>query len=339
MSYKPLFTVTPHLLRMIEEVAAVRERILGATVQVSWMPALRLEARVRNTHSSTAIEGNPLTLDEVRELAAGRPLATASERSRQEVLNYFAGLRYLETHASRGAVSVSNILRLHRIISAGAIDQGVPGLFRKMAVTVGHYRPPEAKDVPRLVEEMVDWWNGPSASWSPVISSSILHYHFEEIHPFADGNGRTGRALALWDLYRRGFDTQHIFTVDEFYWDHRPQYYRALAAVQAERGDMTGWLEFCAEGLHLTLEKMWLRAQRMAAQLSGKPVVLRPKQEVLLHMLGERRAMTPSEIWEALGISKQGALDLLKPLMAAGLVQRVGTRKSGRYLLASDVTV
>jgi Fic family protein len=55
---------------------------------------------------------------------------------------------------------------------------------------------------------------------SPVLSSAILHYQFEWIHPFADGNGRTGRALALWELYRRGFDTHHIFSVDEYYPGH-----------------------------------------------------------------------------------------------------------------------
>jgi DNA-binding MarR family transcriptional regulator len=62
--------------------------------------------------------------------------------------------------------------------------------------------------------------------------------------------------------------------------------------------------------------------------------VLRPKQEQLLQMLRDRKSMTPPEIWDGIGVSKQGALDLVKPLIQAGLVQRVGTNKSGRYLLA-----
>jgi predicted HTH transcriptional regulator len=60
---------------------------------------------------------------------------------------------------------------------------------------------------------------------------------------------------------------------------------------------------------------------------------LRPKQEQLLHLLRDRQSMTPAEIWEALDISKQGALDLLRPLIQARLVRRVGTKKTGRYLL------
>ena len=96
--------------------------------------------------------------------------------------------------------------------------------------------------------ELLAWWNQESARLSPVLSSAILHYRFEAIHPFADGNGRTGRALALWELYRRGFDTHHIFSVDEFYWEDRPRYYAALDAVRREGGDLTGWIEYARKG-------------------------------------------------------------------------------------------
>ena len=64
MSYQPQFTVTPALLRRVEQIAALRERILAATVEVPWIPALQKDTRARNTHSSTAIEGNTLTLGE-----------------------------------------------------------------------------------------------------------------------------------------------------------------------------------------------------------------------------------------------------------------------------------
>jgi len=140
--------------------------------------------------------------------------------------------------------------------------------------------------------------------------------------------------LALWELYRRGFDTHHIFSVDEFYWEDRPRYYAALEAVRQQDDDLTGWLEYAAEGLHLSLEKVWTRVQRLSAQAGPKKIVLRPKQEQVLQMLRDHQSMTPQEIWNALGISKQGTLKLLKPLLDAGLIQRVGTRKSGRYILA-----
>ena len=65
MSYQPQFTITPALLARVEQIAALRERILAGTVQVRWIPALQKDTRTRNTHSSTAIEGNPLTLEQV----------------------------------------------------------------------------------------------------------------------------------------------------------------------------------------------------------------------------------------------------------------------------------
>ena len=165
-----------------------------------------------------------------------------------------------------------------------------------------------------------------------MLSSAVLHYRFEAIHPFADGNGRTGRALALWELYRRGFDTHHIFSIDEYYWEDRPRYYAALEAVRQEDGDLTGWLEYCAEGLRQTLERVWQRIQAFALQ-SKKKVALRPKQERLLLLLRDHGRMTPKELWHSIGVSRQGAMDLLHPLLEAGLVERIGGRKTGHYSL------
>ena len=63
-------------------------------------------------------------------------------------------------------------------------------------------------------------------------------------------------------------------------------------------------------------------------------LVLRPKQEQLLGLLRDHKSMTPQEIWDALGVTKQGTMKLMQPLLDAGLVRRVGTRKTGRYILA-----
>ena len=61
--------------------------------------------------------------------------------------------------------------------------------------------------------------------------------------------------------------------------------------------------------------------------------MLRPRQEQLLNLLRDHRRMAPAEIWEALGISRQGAMDLLNPLLEAGMVEKVGGKKTGRYAL------
>jgi Fic family protein len=333
MPYRPAFTITAALLASIEEIIALREKILSAPIQVAWIPALQKDSRVRNTHSSTAIEGNPLTLEQVRALEEGQPLMAVTERARREVLNYFAGLRFIERRANKKSLTHGNVLKLHAIIGGKVMEQGMAGRYRDIKVRVGRYLPPPPERVSGLMSEFLEWWNKEAAEWSPVITSAIVHHRFEEIHPFADGNGRTGRTLALWELYRRGFDTHHIFSVDEFYWEDRPRYYESLDAVGKSGGDLTGWLEYATQGLQLTLEKAWSRVQRIVAEAKSHRISLRPKQEKLLAMLRDHHSLTPRQIWDGLGVSKQGAVGLLKPLLEAGLIQRVGTKKSGRYML------
>ena len=334
MPYIPHFTITPRLLSLVETIAALRERIQGAAVEVAWIPALQKDTRSRNVHASTAIEGNPLTLEQVRALEEGRDIVASDARSRREVLNYFAGLRYLEKHATKERIVHEDLFELHRILAGEVMDQGTAGSYRMIAVRVGNHFPPAAADVSGLMFELLDWWNKESIKLSPLLSSAILHYRFEDIHPFADGNGRTGRALALWELYRRGFDSQHIFSVDEYYWEDRPGYYAALDAVRKTGEDLTGWLEYAAEGIRQTLEKTWLRVRELQVK-SPKKLVLRPKQERLLQLLRDHGRMTPAQIWATMQISRQGAMDLLRPLLDAGLVEKIGGKKTGYYTLCN----
>ena len=332
VAYQPQFTITPRLLSLVEIIATLRERIQGAAVELSWVPALQKDTRTRNVHASTAIEGNPLTLAQVRALEEGRELVASDTRSTREVLNYFAGLRYVEKHARKKEIRHEDLFKLHRLLADTVMVQGTAGSYRTISVRVGKHSPPAARDVSGLMFELLEWWNKKSVGLSPVLSSAILHYRFEHIHPFADGNGRTGRALALWELYRRGFDSHHIFSVDEYYWEDRPGYYAALGAVRTAGEDLTGWLEYCAEGVHKTLDQVWLRVQSFNLKSPTK-LKLRPKQERLLKLLRDHGSMTPSALWKALAVSKQGAMDLLRPLLEAGVVEKLGGKKTGSYSL------
>ena len=323
MPFTPKYQITSVLLSQVEQVAALRERILAAAVQVPWIPALQKDSRIRNAHSSTAIEGNPLTLEQVRAIEEGRDIPATARRARREVTNYFAGLRFVEKNAHLRAITHPHILKLHRILAEEVMDQGTAGQYRTIRVRVGDYIPPRPEQVKPMMSDLLDWWNKPEKV-SPILSSAIIHHQFETIHPFADGNGRAGRMLALWELYRRGFDSHHLFSIDEFYWEDRPRYYDALEKVALAKGDLTNWLEYSAEGLGRTLERVWSRIQKLSANAGKKKLVLRPKQEQLLHLLREHKAMTPREIWDAVGVSKQGALDLLrmKPAWSAGSARK-----------------
>jgi len=120
--------------------------------------------------------------------------------------------------------------------------------------------------------------------------------------------------------------------VDEYYWEDRPKYYAALEGVRHLGEDLTTWLEYCAAGLRQTLERAWLRIQTLQVKSSGK-LLLRPRQEQLLLLLRDHGTMAPSDIWKALAVSRQGAMDLLRPLLNAGLVEKIGGKKTGRYVL------
>lgn len=97
--------------------------------------------------------------------------------------------------------------------------------------------------------------------------------------------------------------------------------------------DLSSWIDYCAEGMLETLKRIWARVQKYSAMAIAPKLPLRPKQEQLLALLQQRGRMAPSEIWDALNISRQGAMDLLNPLMDAGLIVREGTLKSGYYRL------
>jgi DNA-binding MarR family transcriptional regulator len=88
--------------------------------------------------------------------------------------------------------------------------------------------------------------------------------------------------------------------------------------------------------LRQTLERVWLRVKAFNLKTSEK-LVLRPKQERLLLLLRDHGSMSPGEIWAAMDISRQGAMDLLRPLLKAGLVKKIGSNKTGRYTLHQPV--
>ena len=173
MTYIPQFIISPQLLAEVEQIAALRERIGSAVVDLVWIPALQKDTRSRNVHASTAIEGNPLTLTQVRALEEGRELSLSGSRHKWEVLNYFAGLGYLEKNAAKTRLHHKDIFELHRILAGEVMDQGEAGRYRNIAVRVGQYLPPAPAAVSGLMFDLLEWWSTAALQFSPVLSSAI----------------------------------------------------------------------------------------------------------------------------------------------------------------------
>ena len=151
MNFNPVYTITPALVGHIEQIAALRERILAAAVKVTWIPAMQFDAKARNTHCSTAIEGNPLTLEQVRAVEKGIDIPVA-ERAKREVLNYLAGLRRIQQRSGIEVVRHEDLFELHGIIAGGGVmDQGDAGTYRMINVRAGNHFPPAYQDVSVLI--------------------------------------------------------------------------------------------------------------------------------------------------------------------------------------------
>ena len=148
------------------------------------------------------------------------------------------------------------------------------------------------------------------------------------IHPFQDGNGRCARALATWDLYRKGFDSLHI--LDEVLNENRRFYISNLQYVQVEGRPIDIWLEYMCENILETLERTYKRI--LAVGIDEKlSVSLTPRQEKLLRLLQEKKLAGIREIAEALGTTLPGAHYVMKPLVSAGAIQAVGSHKNVKY--------
>jgi len=269
VSYRPKFRITSRLLSQIDDIAVTREAILASTTRATWTPAQRPEGRrVRNTHSSSGFDGKSFTLEKVLALANGQDFPIVTERSERQLLTHFSKRLSVGRTSGRVNWTHEDVLKLHKVIARGEVmDQRPAGRYRTINVRAGRFVPPPPSEVSRLMCELLEWWNTKALELSAVVTSAIVHYRISDIHPFPDGNGRVGRALALWELYRNGFDSHSIFSLNEHYWGERRHYYAALRAVYHQGEDLTGWLEYSAEGLRLALERIQLRTQQQSSLL------------------------------------------------------------------------
>ena len=238
MMFEPNFKYTTKIVNNLIESTSAKEIILNAYLVPKWEVSLRRDALITAAHSSTAIEGNPLTLDEVSELAKGRQVM-ATRKAKQEVLNYLNVLENIERYADDDRFITENgILKMHKELTKDTLDKpGYEGRYREVQVYVGNritgeviFMPPPPQDIPGLMKGLLNWLNSEdSHQLNPVLVAGISHYEFVRVHPFVDGNGRTARALATLLLYLREFDIKRFFALDDYYDGDRMAYWHTTA--------------------------------------------------------------------------------------------------------------
>ena len=212
---------------------------------------LRKQFELEMTYNSNAIEGNCLTLKEtflvVNEglTIKGKPLKDHLEaKGHSEALEYL----YELTAKDKPAPLTERVIREFNVIVMRNIDQEWAGRYRNSNVIIGGatHTPPEAFEVPQLMQELISWVNNDGRNLHPVELAAVFHHRFVHIHPFFDGNGRTTRLAMNVVLLRAGFPLVVILKND------RGRYYRLLG--EADRGNLVPFGRFIAQAVQRTLD-------------------------------------------------------------------------------------
>ena len=340
--FKPKFTYTNKIVRLLTRISAAREVILNSPLIPGWSVTLRQEAIIHSAHSSTRIEGNRLSLEQVSELSLGREVM-ATRRDKQEVLNYLNVLKNIDKLIKGNSISGKDILNIHRMVTEDTLDNPDDcGVYRNRYVVVGNrftgeifFKPPQNEDVPGLMEDLIEWINSEeSKALEPVIEAGITHYEFVRIHPFVDGNGRTARVLATLILYLRDFDTKQFFCLDDYYDSDRQAYYLALQSVKQDTLDLTNWLEYFVEGVSVSTEAVKERVIRLSSERlrrsKGGQIALTERQIRIVEFINQRGKITNRDMRNLFSVSSQAAHKEIKKLLKLGVVKPVG-RSRGLY--------
>lgn len=344
--FQPNYKYTNNIVNLLSKISAAREVILNSPLIPKWEVALRREAIIHSAHSSTHIEGNRLNLEQVSKLAQSRKI-TATRKDKQEVLNYLEALRKIGQLVKGKSITVKDILKMHRLVTKDTLDHPDDcGAFRIRYVVVGNrvtgeifFRPPKNEDIPKLVENLIDWLNSTEAKeLDPILEAGIAHYEFVRIHPFVDGNGRTARVLATWIFYRRGFDTKQFFCLDDYYDSERPAYYKALQSVNQATLDLTKWLEYFVEGVHVSVEAVKERVIRLSSARLRKTqkgqIALSERQMQIVEFINQHGRITNRDMQKMFKISPQSVHKEISKLLDLQVVKSAGKGRGLFYELA-----
>jgi Fic family protein len=356
MSFIPRFTYSHKLVNDLGVVEGARAVVNVLPLPPDTTLRLRHDALQRSTRCSTQIEGNPL--DEI----AVRQAVAQSDRTgtyaEQEVRNYWRALDRIEELAETSQMITEDLIQeLHGIVIVRSRGRRrTRSRYRTTECPVVDtltrtidYAPPEPGDVPKLMRELAEWLTSSTAQALPaLIRAGILTHRFISIHPFDDGNGRTGRLLSTAELWRSGYQMRGFFSFEEYFSADRDRYYQNLQMglpINFYDGrhdpDLSPWLNYFVETLAQAAHELQARASTLYQGAVTSPVpweeLPRRQQQVLTRLMArvlnkspEPFMIMPSDIESWFGISDRTARDWLKDWSNDGFIEPVvvasGTR-------------
>ena len=337
--YTPYFTITPVILKNIEEIGRVFGYLKAVQLPASYRQEYIEKIAAETVHASTAIEGNTLTQEQVTKVIRGEKIH-AIEKDIREAKNYYHILEHIRTIAHHAEKFTQHtILELHKNLLSG-IDDEIAGKYRLGQVQVGSYLPPESWQVPHLMADFVVWLNQPvPQDLSFIIYAGIAHYQLVAIHPFRDGNGRTTRALITLYLMKNGYDITGSFALESYYNRERQKYYAALSTADTHRNsegnpDLTAWLEYFSTAFLVEAERAQSRInQFLETQKVLSGISLTNTQHALLRITAKKGTAQMADYLTALNLSQRGVYKALQKLLEIGLLTQAGKRKGSRYTI------
>ncbi|WP_029545077.1 Fic family protein [Selenomonas sp. AB3002] len=309
MGNYPPYTLNNEILRLVASISTRLGQVLHYR-DMSAYPRLRRNNRIESIHSSLAIEANSLTLGNVRDVIAGKVVA-GPEREILEVKNAYAAYDELP-HLN--PYSLKELLRIHGIMTAGLVQEagkfrhGEEGVFADGRCI---FMAPPARLVPELMEVLFAWLGEAKKELQPLLLSSIFHYEFVFIHPFADGNGRMAR---LWQtaLLSRWQPLFAYLPIENQIHRYQAEYYEAISRSYAA-GESTPFITFMLQMIDAVLEEL-LQKDLLAEQ-----------DEYVKKLLAQMEydvSYKAKELQEKLGLKSTAGLkrNYIEPAMRQGLI-------------------
>ena len=314
----------------IEQIVEILGRASAVEELSGRAPELRRTNRIGSVHSSTAIEGNRLTLAQVEDTANGEPVF-APPREVKEVENALAAYDALD---DLDPWSVDDFLRAHEVLTAGLVNES--GAFRTVEVEIVHpdgtvlHTGSKAGKVPRLVAELLEWGRG--SADHPLIVSSATHFLIEHIHPFRDGNGRIGRLwqtliLSRWRPLFAWMPTETLIR------QRQQGYCQALQASREPEIDAAVFIDYMLGVIGASLTAYETRARSEVDDVGVNVGANVGVTEAILLLLRVEPTLSAAAIADRLGRTSRTIERHLTGLKAAGRVRREGPAKAGRWIV------
>lgn len=260
LAFKKRWSLTPLIHSLLGQCDAFIQALTNTPILPEINQQLLRVSLRKGAQATTAIEGNTLTDDEILQIEAGESIAPSKEYQARELTNIIDAFNtifnWMFEEERTVFIDTRLVLTMHKLVGKelGEHFDAIPGKFREDARVVGRYRCPGHEDVRGLVKELVDWlpkefgFGKGQTFQDAVIEAIVCHVYIEWIHPFGDGNGRTGRLLEFYVLCRWGFPNIASHLLSNHYNVTRSEYYRLLDKAHTDN-DLTQFIEYALLGL------------------------------------------------------------------------------------------